>query len=258
MSSEAESLRLRQPAQWARAQVLPFAVFMGFLLLLQYGGEIIRQDWEGQPWWRRWPEHLVYPVQTIVGLAMLARFRAFYEFHWQWRWILTGVAFGAVGIGFWLLPTTLYDHWGMTGDAEGWRKWLGLAKRDKGFNPWELPHAWASWLALVMRFLRAAVLVALVEEIFWRSFLSRYIMEMDGKYAKRAFGEHHWKIFLVITGLFILVHAPVDYAGALVYGSMTYLLCVWSKNLGACVVMHGTANLLMGLYAMAYGKYGLW
>ena len=65
-------------------------------------------------------------------------------------------------------------------------------------------------------------------------------------------------LFFRWTGLFILVHAPVDYAGALVYGSMTYLLCVWSKNLGACVVMHATANLLMGLYAMAYGKYGLW
>ena len=56
----------------------------------------------------------------------------------------------------------------------------------------------------------------------------------------------------------MLAHAPVDYAGAFVYGSLTYLLCVWSKNLGACVIMHATANLLMGLYIMAYGKYGLW
>ena len=39
---------------------------------------------------------------------------------------------------------------------------------------------------------------------------------------------------------------------------MTYLLCIWSKNLGACVVMHAVANFLMGLYIMTYGKYGLW
>jgi len=56
----------------------------------------------------------------------------------------------------------------------------------------------------------------------------------------------------------MIAHAPVDYAAALVYGSITYLLCVWSKNLGACVVMHATANLLMGIYVMSYGKYGLW
>lgn len=256
--SQADHLRTTQPSQWARAHVVPFVVFMAFMLVLQFGGELIRQDWPGQPWWRRWPEHLIYPIQTIVGLALILRYRSYYEFQWQLRWVFIGAIFGAVGIGFWLLPTTLYDHLGMTGDAEGWRKWLGLAKRDKGFNPWELGHPVASWASLVMRFLRAAVLVALVEEIFWRSFLSRYIMDMDGNYAKRSFGEHQWKIFAIITLAFIFVHAPVDYAGALIYGSLTYLLCVWSKNLGACVVMHGTSNLLMGLYAIAYGKYGLW
>jgi hypothetical protein len=56
----------------------------------------------------------------------------------------------------------------------------------------------------------------------------------------------------------MLAHAPVDWAGALVFGSLTYGLCVWSKNLGACVVMHAVANFLMGVYVMAYGKYGLW
>jgi hypothetical protein len=40
-----------------------------------------------------------------------------------------------------------------------------------------------------------------------------------------------------VTVLFLLVQAPVDYAGVFVYGSLTYLLCIWSKNLGACVVM---------------------
>ena len=63
---------------------------------------------------------------------------------------------------------------------------------------------------------------------------------------------------MIVTGLFMFAHAPVDWAGAFVYGSLTYLLCMWSKNLGACVVMHFVANFLMGVYAMAYGKYGLW
>ena len=62
----------------------------------------------------------------------------------------------------------------------------------------------------------------------------------------------------VETPVPMLAHAPIDYAGAFVYGSLTYLLCVWSRNLGACVVMHFIANLLMGLYAMQTGKYGLW
>ena len=57
-------------------------------------------------------------------------------------------------------------------------------------------------------------------------------------------------------GIFGLV-IPEEYGG-LGESLLTYALCVWSKNLGACVVMHAVANFLMGLYIMAYGKYGLW
>ena len=63
---------------------------------------------------------------------------------------------------------------------------------------------------------------------------------------------------LVVTLLFMLAHGSLDWAGAFVYGSLTYVLCIWSRNLGACVVMHAVANLLMGLYIMQTGKYGLW
>jgi membrane protease YdiL (CAAX protease family) len=81
---------------------------------------------------------------------------------------------------------------------------------------------------------------------------------MDGSYWKLAFGVHSTKIMLVTTLAFTFAHAPVDYAGAICYGLLTYLLYVRSKNLGACVIMHATANFLMGCYIMAYGKYGLW
>ncbi len=84
---------------------------------------------------------------------------------------------------------------------------------------------------------RAAVVVALVEEILWRSFMARLVNDWEGQYSKRPFGEASWKSFGIVTVLFLLVQATVDYAGVFVYGSLTYLLCIWSKNLGACVVM---------------------
>ncbi|MFN9025238.1 MAG: type II CAAX prenyl endopeptidase Rce1 family protein, partial [Akkermansiaceae bacterium] len=89
-------------------------------------------------------------------------------------------------------------------------------------------------------------------------FVMRFCMDWEGNYWKQPFGRAHWKSYFIVTLLFMFAHAPVDWAGALVYGSLTYGLCVWSKNLGACVVMHAVANFLMGVYAMAYEKYGLW
>ena len=100
--------------------------------------------------------------------------------------------------------------------------------------------------------------VALVEEIFWRAYVSRLVCDWEGDCWRQPFGRATWKSYFIVTGLFMIAHAPVDYAGAFVYGSLTYLLCIWSKNLGACVVMHAVANLLMGVYIMATGKYGLW
>ena len=237
-----------------RAHVVPFAVFMIFLILLQLVGSLIEWKHPAAPWWRQDPAQLIYPIQTLVTLGMLVHYWRFFVFNW----CLVGVIFGVIGIGFWLLPTTLYDAWGLTGKTEGWMKWLGLAERKEGFDPGIFQNPIAYWTSLIMRFFRAAVIVALVEEIFWRGFLMRFVCDWEGNYWKQPFGRATWRSFGIVTGLFILAHAPVDYAGALVYGSLTYLLCIWSKNLGACVVMHATANFLMGWYPMAYGKYGLW
>ncbi len=146
----------------------------------------------------------------------------------------------------------------MTGEPRGFEKWLGFAARTDGFNPGVFENPAGYWFSLGMRFVRAAVVVALVEEIFWRGFLMRFVLDWDGDYWKQPFGKPSWLSFAVVTGLFVAAHAPVDYAGALIYGSLTYFLCVWTKSLSACVVMHATANFLMGCYIMAYGKYGLW
>jgi CAAX prenyl protease-like protein len=256
--SSADTLRLQDPDAWIRAHVVPFGVFMGFLLLLQILGTFLTWEHPAAPWWRHWPEQWVYPLQTLVTLGFLAKWWKYYEFRWSWKWSAAGVVFGAVGIGFWLLPTVLHDRFALTGD--GWWRWFGVEARTKGFNPGEAfgEGTAAFWAALVMRFVRAVVVVALVEEILWRSFMTRMVDDWEGQYWKRPFGEASWKSFGIVTVLFMLAHAPVDYAGAFVYGALTYLLCIWSKNLGACVVMHAVANLLMGIFAMAYGKYGLW
>lgn len=246
------------PEMLGRAHIVPFAVFMGFLLLLQFGAPFVEWKHPAAPWWRQDPAQVVYPLQVVATVVFLIRYWRFYSFDWSWKWSLVGVVFGAVGIGLWLLPTTLYDFWNIEGETTGILKWLGVAERTDGFDPGIFENPAAYWTSLVMRFIRAAVIVALVEEIFWRGFLMRFVMDWEGDYWKQPFGRAHWKSYLIITGLFMLAHAPVDYAGAFAYGSLTYLLCVWSKNLGACVVMHAVANFLMGWYAMAYGKYGLW
>ncbi|MES2996459.1 MAG: CAAX prenyl protease-related protein [Verrucomicrobiota bacterium] len=241
-----------------RAHVLPFAVFMAFLVVLQLVTNQIGWNHPSAPWWRKNPAHFIYPLQCLTAGILLVKYWRVYEFRWSWKWSLAGVVMGALGIAFWLLPTAAYDAMGLTSDPGGWLGKLGVAARRDGFDPGDFTHPAAWWFTVIARFFRAVVIVALVEEIFWRGFLMRFVNDWEGNYWKQPFGKPTWKNFGIVTGAFMLAHAPVDYAGAFVYGSLTWVLCVWSKNLGACVIMHATANLLMCLYIMQTGKYGLW
>ena len=241
-----------------RAHVVPFAVFMGFLILLELAAKFIQWAHPAAPWWKPDPALWLYPIQTIVCLVLLIRYWRCFEFNWSLKWSAIGVGFGVVGIGIWLAPTDLYGVLAIQGEPEGWLKWLGVMPREDGFDPSVFENPAAYWGSLIMRFVRAVVVVALVEEIFWRGFAMRLVLDWDGDYWKQPFGKGSWLSYLVVTLLFMLAHAPVDWAGAFVYGTLTYLLCIWSRNLGACVVMHAVANLLMGLYIMETGKYGLW
>lgn len=246
------------PKRLTTAHVVPFAVFMGFMLLLTLISPWIEWKHPAAPWWRYDPSQWIYPIQTVVCLVLLLRYWKTYEFRWSWKWSGAGVVFGAVGIGVWLLPTVLYDHWGLSGHQVGWLKYLGVEARTEGFDPGIFQNPAAYWASLIMRFLRAVVVVAFVEEIFWRGFLMRLICDWEGDYWKQPFGKASWLSYGVVTGLFVFAHQAADRPAALVYGSLTYGLCVWGKSLGACVVMHGVANFLMGLFIMTYGKYGFW
>lgn len=241
-----------------RAHVVPFAIFMGFLLLLQVITSAIQWDHPAAPWWKQDPTHWVYPLQTVACLVALGCYWRRFEFNWSVKWSLLAIVFGAIGIGFWLLPTHLHGLLGIEGKPEGVLKWLGVMPREDGFDPAIFKNPAGYWTTLILRFVRAVVVVALVEEIFWRGFVMRLALDWEGDYWQQPFGRGSWLSYAVVTGLFIFAHAPVDWVGALVYGSLTYLLCIWSRNLGACVVMHAMANLLMALYILATGKNGLW
>lgn len=245
----------------AKAHVVPLAVFMVILAPFQLTGWL---EWKhpDAAWWQQFPAQWQYPIQTLLALALLIFFRKHYELKWE-KGVMFGALMGAVGIGFWILPTQMHTWLGLEGKQEGVLKYLGVMPRDDGFNPQDLADHFggsqvAYWSSLLMRFFRAVVIVSLVEEIFWRGFMMRFLLNMDGNYWKIPFGKAAWMSYAVTTGAFILIHQPVDYLGAFIFGSLMYWVAVRTKSLMACVVMHGVANLLMGWYAIEFSKFGLW
>lgn len=240
-----------------RAHVGPFVIFLVLLAipdLLQTAGMTF-DNFPETRWWTS-PQVWLYSLQTVAcGIAL----RYWWKYY-EWRptsGLMLAVMLGMVGIAIWILPGLLFERLQL---SEGWWKYLGLTSRCEGYDPNQLrQHSTAIYFAfLALRFCRLAVIVPLVEEIFWRGFLMRFLVDPDGDFWRVPFGTFQRRSLIVVTAFFVLAHAPADYVAATVYGLLTYWLAVRTKSLAACVVMHATANLLLGIYVLQSGQWGYW
>ena len=245
------------------AHITPLALI---LLIGLVGGMILPtldffRDHSDLPWWRRKPEYCLLIVEAFLVTGVLVFFRKHYELKWS-KHVWTGAFMGAVGIGFWILPTYLYDTLGFQENPGGLWKILGVQSRDEGFDASVFSQgSSAYWSIVFVRFWRAVVVVSLAEELFWRSFLMRYLLDREGpegRFWNVPFGQGSFFTYVAVTLLFVLAHSSVDYLGAFIYGTLAYLVTIKTRSLSAVVVMHGVANLLMGAYALSSKKYGLW
>lgn len=237
------------------AHVVPLAAFM----LIGALQPLVVVENPQLPWWRHAPEQWIYPLQAVVAGLLLWWFKFHYRLA-PWRYLALAVVLGTVGIVWWCLPALAYERLATGGTKlPDWMEWLGLAPREDGFDP-SLFQGEPVWYpaAIFMRFFRMVVVVPLIEEIFWRGFLMRYVQAEGGDFRKVPFGRHDWRTFAIVTGCFMAAHAPVDWTGALGFGTLMYGLAVRSKSLGACVLMHAVANLLLGLYVMWTRQWGFW
>jgi CAAX prenyl protease-like protein len=239
----------------ALAHVLPLALFM----LLNSVPAAVGVDNPDMPWWKHSPEQWVYPAQTMVVAVVLALGWQHYQFR-PFKGFGLAVVAGILGIVLWCLPALAWQKLTDAGHTvPEWAEWFGFAERKDGFDP-SFFQGEPFWYpaALVMRFVRLVILVPLVEEIFWRGFLMRYLVADGEDFRKVPFGTHTWLSFAIVTAGVVIAHQPSDYLGALIWGSLVYFVAVRTKSLAACVVMHAVANLLLGIYVVSTKQWGFW
>lgn len=187
------------------------------------------------------PEQWVYPAQTVVCAAALA---------WYWReyprrWTMGALAFGAlVGLAVlavWISPQAVFH---------------APLRSGPGFNPEPLRGTGWYSAAVGARFVRLAIVVPLLEEIFWRGFLLRYLVREN--FTDVPFGTYTHLSFWGVTVGFMLEHQMADWPAALIAGALYNLVAVRTRSLPACVLAHGLTNLLLGAYIMQTQQWGFW
>jgi CAAX prenyl protease-like protein len=186
------------------------------------------------------PQYWIFPLQALVCGGALIVFWRCYDFG-SGRVVPLAIAVGIAVFGIWVSPQMLF----------------GQPPRLEGFDP--TPFAAdpaAYWATVLARFARLVIIVPLVEELFWRGFLQRYLI--NERFQTVPIGQYtHMSFWGVVLG-FMLVHSPADYPAAVVTGAAYGWLTVKTKTLLAPIVAHATTNLALGLYIMKTGQWGFW
>ena len=218
----------------------PFAVFMAFIGL----DEIIRfLASQGLFILEATTLYYLYPVKAVVVGYLLYRYRGEYRELTlkDLSNIPTTLAVGAVG----LLVFFLWIHMDWT---------FGSAAVPQGYNPLLLPGKNLQILMTVFRVCGAVLVVPLMEELFWRSFLIRYIIDKD--FDRVAMGAFTWTSFMITVVLFGLEHTY--FLAGVMAGIFYNLIFYKTRSLAQCVLAHAVTNLALAVYVIGTGKWQFW
>jgi hypothetical protein len=213
------------------------ALLLTFIALLGLNSVLKKID--GSIWLSS-AEYWIYPIQTILCGALLIWFRREYQLG-RPRQIAFAFFAGVCVFLLWISP----------------QQFLGFTPRLSGFNPdifSNQPSLY--WSTVMFRFLRLVVVVPFVEEIFWRGFLLRYLI--DDNFERVALGTFSWVSFSIVTLGFAFSHSTADWPVALVTGVVYNGVAYRTKSLSSCVLTHAVTNLLLGLWIMKTQQWGFW
>lgn len=205
------------------ATVAPYALWMALMLALPATGP-------------------AYAARTAVSAAALAVFAVAFLRRRPFparpaRWLAAGLLTGIAALVLWIAP-----------ESSAWyRRWCVL-----GSGATASIAADAAWVKAV-RLIGSAFVIAPAEELFFRSFLYRWLQSRA--WTSVSPSRFDCGAFLWTVALFALEHDR--FAAGAVAGAL-YGFAALRWGLGAAVVAHVTTNLLLGLYVLAAGAWAFW
>jgi CAAX prenyl protease-like protein len=212
---------------WLR--IAPFALFM--VLLALRGAVPADGSWGIDPQW-------LYAASVLGCGALLAVW--WREYGELARQTLPDAreALAAVGVG--LAVFALWIHL----DAP----WMTIGTPSAPFSGSTEP------LHIAIRFVGAALVVPLIEELFWRSYLMRWIAHptFQGVAPQRV------GLRAIVLSTFVFTLAHTLWLAAAIAGLAYALLYVRTGKLWVAVIAHAVTNAALGAWVIATGQWQFW
>lgn len=217
-------------------RALPFATYMFFILVYDLLGPLIPDGAIADNF-----TAIIYPVKIIaVMIALVYCWKSYDELR-QDRLKPVHVL-GALAIGVIVFVLWINMDWDFAAIGS-----------SEGYDPGGLPGG-TYYAFIAVRLAGAALVVPVFEEIFWRSFVLRYIINQDFLLVK--IGAFTWMSFIISSLLFGSEHNL--WLAGIMAGVFYNILLYWSRSIYACVIAHGITNLLLGIYVIRTGSWQFW
>ena len=224
-----ETVQAREVQQSAVPYVLPFAVFVGFLAIQHYI-----------------PGQADLAVRTVVLTGVLAFFSRNVLSFRPSRLVLSTVL-GVVVYVLWVAPDILFPHY-----REHWLfQNAVIGKLDSAFSG----DLGRDRIAVALRFFRAVILVPIIEELFWRGWLMRWLI--NPRFESVPPGTWSASSFWITALLFASEHGPYWDVG-LIAGIIYNWWMIRRKCLADCIVAHAVTNFCLSLDVIGTGQWQYW
>lgn len=190
---------------------------------------------------------LSYPVTyalkiTLVAALAFACRSAWKDLQLNARALLAGVLVGLVVLAEWILVTKF-----VPGSSYG--------SARAAFDPFaEIGNPALLAAFLSVRFFGLVLVVPLIEEIFWRSFLLRYLS--GPKWQEMRLGDFSLQAFIFGAAGFAIAHP--EWLAAVLCAVAYGLLLRATRSLFACFMAHAVTNLGLGIYVVAARDWSFW
>ncbi|MCR5413936.1 MAG: CAAX prenyl protease-related protein [Kiritimatiellae bacterium] len=197
-----------------------------------------------------------YAIRSACALVALAVFlpkdggrvaRPFFSGR-AWASLAWGLAAGLLVTVLWIAPESIpaYRDFSLVG-------FLGLGGgAAAGASPYD--PAVCGWPLTAVRLAGSAFVIAAVEELFFRSFLYRWLQKSD--WTKVDPGKFDLSAFLWMIGLFSLEHHTRLAAGAM--AGAVYGFVAIRRGIGSAIVAHMTTNFALGVWVVATRDWNFW
>jgi CAAX prenyl protease-like protein len=188
----------------------------------------------------------VYGVKLLMVGASLLLFRlaGFYpELRLEWRYMPVALTLGIVLCALWVGVDSVTPHFAFLGQRAGFDPFKSIS------NPIRL------YGFLAERFLGLVLIVPVMEELFYRSFVLRFVID-SVDFRRVAIGT--FEPLSCVIAVVIMASAHPEWLAAALFSVAMNVLLYRTRSVFACILTHGATNLALGLYVLLSHAWRFW